>query len=606
MAVTETVFVPIWTIWTALVSAAALVAVLLWCLRRVRHSAALFRAVAEGASDGLVLMERDSKIIWTNEAYSRTMGYPHGDLVGRYPLEFALPPHEAIPAEKARAFRFDENDELYGKLQLRENKRKNGSLFMHEFSHAVIRLGGKSRFLLAGRDVSQRVAREKALMAADAKLKAQSRTDALTGLSNRFELRRRLERSIRCGAPFAVLQIDLNGMKRVNDTFGHLAGDHMIKHVAEVIREIAGDDWVCARVGGDEFTIILNDEASLQNAARAAEALTKAASGRFAFGAATLTADLCIGVAIWRRGLDLDKILHCADIALYDAKKTRTQPVVCYDEALATRHAAAEALEQDLRQAVAERRFSFHFQPIIDLETRQVEKFEMLIRWRHPERGWIPPDVFLPEVTRIGLMSGIDRLVVERAREVIEKLDEAGLFSVGLSINLSSEALVSDDLAEHLLWLADGKQLDPGRIALEILESTAITLGEDTLPVQRLGRLRDAGYSLFLDDFGMGYAGLAHLAALPTTGFKIDKSLSAMVETDDSSRLIVTTLVDLADKLGLEVVAEGVENMAQIKIIQMAGCRVFQGYAVARPLTLQRAITWTKHSQEGVTTRTAS
>ncbi len=210
---------------------AVLVAAIAWHTGSVLREARLFRAVAEGSGDGLLLMRRDSQIVWSNAAYSRIMGYEPEELIGRYPLEYALPPRLTPSQEEARAFRFDEEDERFGSLTQMENVRKDRSEFIHEFSHAVIRHGSKRLFLLAGRDITARVAREKALVAAQELLKQQTTRDGLTGLSNRAYMQGRLEDMVREGKPFAVLQMDVNRMKQVNDTFGHLAGDGVLLHV---------------------------------------------------------------------------------------------------------------------------------------------------------------------------------------------------------------------------------------------------------------------------------------------------------------------------------------------------------------------------------------
>ena len=596
------VFVPLSA---ALAGFAALVVIVLaiaWYTWSVTQRARLFRAVAEGSSDGLVLMHRDSKIIWNNRAYSRIMGYAHGELVGRYPLEFALPPRLAMSAEDVRAFRFDENDARFGTLTQMENMRKDRSEFIHEFSHAAIHVGGKRLFLLAGRDITERVAREKALVAAQERLKRQSMTDGLTGLSNRAHMQARLVELTGKRVPFTVLQIDVNRMKQVNDTFGHLAGDELLLQVARALRTEAGPTWLAARTGGDEFVVILPDVTSRAEAERIGHRLVEAASTPFKWKSARLTAEISVGVAMRDASVGSpDDLLNRSDVALYEAKKSPETPVVVYDDALDSKHTEKQAFERDVVEAVRAQGLTFHFQPIINIDSRTVEKFEMLVRWRHERRGWVAPGRFLPVISRLGLTQELDKFVIACAEKAIDRLNAAGLTDVGLAVNLSASALSSDRITELLTWLAECGRLDPARVSLEILESTALTLSGDDLPIRLLSRLREAGFTVFLDDFGMGYAGLAHLAALPSNGLKIDRGLTSMVDTDATSRSIVVAMVRLARELGLEIVAEGVENMAQMELVHRAGCSVFQGHAVARPMTLNRAITWARNDRSRAT-----
>ncbi len=593
-------FIPVWVL---LICVGLFVAIGIATELRVRavdRSAKLFRAVAEGASDGLVLMERDSRIIWTNAAYSEVMGYDHGELIGCYPLDYALPPRLAVPPEEVRAFRFDPEEERFGTLTQMENIRKDGSEFIHEFSHAAILIGGDAKFLLVGRDITERVAREKALVAAQERLKNQSMTDTLTGLSNRLHMQTRLDQLVSGGIRFAVLLIDVNQMKQVNDTFGHQAGDAVLLHVARAFRLEAAHDWVCARTGGDEFVALLPGISDLDSAIRQGQRVADAAARAFKWKAATMRVRISVGAAIWDRSLSSsDEVLGHADIALYAAKDAGKGLVVGFDDALREANVEKLALERDVATAMQNREFSFHFQPLFNVETRQVEKFEMLVRWRNGERGNVPPSEFLPLVEQLGLTSEFDNYVVSTAERALERLDRAGLNDTGLSVNLSADVLASDDMTEYLIWRAEEGRLDPRRISLEILESTAVSLSEDDASTRLLDALKRAGFKIFLDDFGMGYAGLAHLAFLPTSGLKIDRGLTSAVDSDPTSRSIVVALIGLARQLGLEVVAEGIENTDQMNIILGAGCPVLQGYAIARPMPLKRAIEWALNDSQG-------
>lgn len=590
------VFVPLWAF---LIGFGLLLVLVMLARRRMRaigRAARLFRSVAEGSSDGLVVMERDSKIIWTNEAYSRIMGYPHGDLIGRYPLEFVLPPRLAVSPEDARGFRFDENEERFGRLTQVENVRRDGVEFIHEFSHAVIEFDGEKQFLLAGRDITERVAREKALLSAQERLKVQSTTDALTGLFNRLHLQSSLEAFIRRGGTFAVLQVDVNRMKQVNYTFGHQAGDAMIVHVARAFKSVADPSWICARTGGDEFVALLPEVDALDAAVELGRDLARAAARPFSWKAATLRPQVSIGVALWDdAAMTADEVLNNSDVALYAAKAAGRDRVVAFGDALREKHAAEQAFETDVANAVSQRKFSFHFQPIFNMKTRRVEKFEMLVRWRHANLERMSPDRFLPLVDQLGLTAELDDFVVRSAEKAIARLNDAGLRHIGLSVNLSDRVFATDTITELLLWRAQEGCIDPARVTLEVLEGTAFARADYDQQMRLITSLDAAGFKIMLDDFGTGYAGLAHLALLPITGLKIDRGLTSGVDNDPTCRSIVTALVRLARELDLDVIAEGVENMNQLEIVHQAGCEHFQGFAIARPMQLKRAIAWARH-----------
>lgn len=597
--------IPFWALALVCITLAVIACVIFRRVRTAARSAKLFRSVAEGSSDGLVLMERDSRILWCNAAYSRIMGYDHGELLGRYPLSFALPSDQAISKEEAMAFRFDESDKRFGTLTQVENVRKDGTKFFHEFSHAALKVGGKPKFLLAGRDITERIAREKELLATQKRLEIQSVTDGLTGLFNRAHLQSVLNNWVARGRSFSVLEIDLNLMKKVNDTYGHLAGDALIVHVVEAMKAVSDDNTVLARIGGDEFTMLRPDINTLDQAIEIGDTLVAQAAAPFFWRATRLTGEISVGAAIWEPNVKgSDDLLHRADLALYEAKRSKTLSVVGYTPELRAKHTQAEELEADILSALRKREFTFHFQPLLNVNTHRVEKFEMLARWRDPKRGMVPPDRFLPIIAQLGFANTFDKFALAYAEQALERLSLAGLSDVGLSMNVSADAFQTPEVTDLILWLAECDRVDPSRLCFEILESTSLTIEKDSLQSKLLARLRSAGFGVFLDDFGMGYAGLAHLANLPSTGIKIDRSLTSVVDTDTVSRAIVISLVKLGRELGLEIVTEGVENTMQMEIVRNAGCVVFQGYAIAKPMPLKRAIAWSLSGQSRATPKT--
>ena len=263
-----------------LVVATAMSALFAYAFRQIQtnqRTARTFRAIAESASDGLVLMERAGAVIWASE------------MLGRSAFEFASPPEVAISPQEIAAFRFDPSDERFSGLTQRTNVRGDGSRFVHEFSHAVVQDGAHTRYLLAGRDITERLERETALIAAQENLAALANADTLTGLENRARLWTALEELIATGDPFAVLQIDMNDFKAINDTYGHIAGDSILVHFADILRNIAEDTWTIARVGGDEFTLLIPGISELSAALDHARHLHRAARAPLQWQAGEIT-----------------------------------------------------------------------------------------------------------------------------------------------------------------------------------------------------------------------------------------------------------------------------------------------------------------------------
>lgn len=587
-------FVPVWCFVLLSVLACAGAFVFFRAISYQKQRAQTFRALAEGASDGLVLMETDSKIIWANPAYSKIMRREMDQILGMYPLEFALPPDLAVSKEEARNFVFEPEDERFGSLTRVRNIRGDGSEFTHEFSHATIPWGDDSfRVILVGRDVSENVERENALIQAQNRLELQSRTDALTQLANRSHFREMLaEAMVSQNQPFVVMLIDMNGFKAINDTHGHHAGDAILCHFSNLLKAFADPSWTCARMGGDEFAVLAPNISTLEDGKTIAEELIKATETPMTWQSGMLSASLSVGVAVDEGEAAPDGLLTRADVALYEAKAASDSPVAVYDQHMHARHLEKEALQNSAGEAIHRKEICFYLQPIVDVRLGRVIKFETLARWNRPCGDVLLPGQFISIFDQLGLSEELDACAIANASETLAALDKARLTDVGLSVNISANALNQDFVTDQLIWHADAGSLDPARICIEVLETTAFFGGEDGPTFPNVERLRAAGYAVYLDDFGMGFAGLAHLASLNVSGLKIDRQLTSAVDSDPASKSIVLATTRLAQDLGLDVVAEGVETEDQIETMTDLGCDVFQGYAISRPMPRDDAIIW--------------
>lgn len=442
------------------------------------------------------------------------------------------------------------------------------------------------------------------LRAAQQRLMHDAIHDPLTRLPNRMLFMERLTRAIsrRVRHPdylFAVLFVDLDRFKHVNDSLGHAAGDRLLvafsERLAATVRrddvvsrmssrgEPAAEPNTLARFGGDEFVILLDDIREPIDAVRVAERIQAMAAEPLQLGAEEVFASPSIGVAVSSgEHRSADELLRDADLAMYRAKASGGGCYAVFDAAM--HHAAVERLrlETELRRAVERREFRIWYQPIVCLMSRQVAGFEALVRWQHPERGLLPPAVFLPVAEEIGLIAQIDEwMLTEACRQGCAwQRDGSG---PTISVNLSAKSLGSPDLAGRIAAVLATTGLPAAALRLEVTESVAIA---DAAGVRQvLQELRALGVRVSLDDFGTGYCSLSYLQQFPVDTLKIDRSFVARIAAGDPGEgEIVRLIVSLARALGIEVVAEGTETRAQVEYLASLGCGFAQGFYFSRPL----------------------
>jgi diguanylate cyclase (GGDEF)-like protein len=410
----------------------------------------------------------------------------------------------------------------------------------------------------------------------------QARTDELTGLTNRRGFIESLDRILDV-APnrVAVIIVDLNGFKDVNDSLGHHAGDDLLRQAAARFRTTVGDGTLLARLGGDEFGVVMmvNDPgAGMLTAHELRQSLDEA----FTVDGVTVRVGGAFGVAIYpTHGRSRSSVLRCADVAMYDAKREQTG-VAMYRQVIDFNSRDKLQLLDDLRRAIDERALELHYQPQIGLRDGMISGAEALVRWRHPTRGLLYPDSFVPLAERAGLIPGITRAVLAQAIEYHAE----NFPHMSVSVNISHRDLVDDSLAEYLADLLTIYRYDPGLLTLEITETA---LAHDPVRAARsIESIRKAGMKLAIDDFGVGYSSMARLLEQPVDEVKIDKSFVLAIENDPRAIAVVRSTVQLAAALELKVVAEGVENADVLRQITEAGVDIGQGYFIGRPIPTAR------------------
>ncbi len=571
----DAVFTPaLLAIAVAAISSLILLAGLMFALidarmeQRDRAETWQLRQIADSAFEGLMI-HRDGIIIDVNAAFTGMVGLPMDQIIGRSVLDFAAQQDIAHVKERLATSRNDLEECAF--------RAANGTVLTVEVLARDIEYGGKPAKVVALRDISER-------KKAAEQLEYLAHHDPLTGLANRSLLRARISAAIalaeKSGESLALLLLDLDRFKAVNDLHGHPIGDQVLVRVAARLRAAARGAEIIARLGGDEFVILLTAEAGAE-AARAAEVAQRVIASLtepFEVGASFLQINTSIGVSLYpQHGADADELLKNADTALYSAKRAGRGTQRMFDPAMDAELRRRRHLEQDLRLAIRRRTLDIHFQPLFKNDGKTLAGFEALARWRHPAFGPISPADFIPLAEESGLIVPLGRLVLDIA------CAEAASWSQPhrIAVNISPAQLRAGNLVATVTEVLARTGLPPSRLELEVTESLLIEDTEATLAT--LSALKALGLRIVLDDFGTGYSSLSYLRRFPFDKLKIDRSFIQALGENDEAMAIVRAIVALADSLTLDVTAEGVETETQLRLLQEESNAEMQGYLLGRP-----------------------
>jgi diguanylate cyclase (GGDEF)-like protein/PAS domain S-box-containing protein len=438
---------------------------------------------------------------------------------------------------------------------------------------------------------------------AEQELERQMLHDQLTGLPNRVLLLDRVEQAIRTSRreslPFALLVMDLNRFRQLNDSLGHDAGDLLLKETGQRLRAELRDTDTVARLGGDEFAIVLLD-VDEEGAAKVATKVVAALQRPFEIDGGALEVGVSIGIALWpRHGEDAQTLLRRADIAMYAAKRTAQGYSVYAEQAPDEEGSNQLALIAELRHGLAHDELTVMYQPIVSMESRAVTRVEALARWRHPERGLIPPAEFIPLAERSGLVRSLfERVLVTTLRQC-QTWQKLGLPIQG-AVNLSMRNLLDPELVRTVARAIERTGAQPELVGLEITES--MLMADPPRAMRTVEGLRALGVQLAIDDFGVGYSSLAYLQRLPAYAVKIDRSFVSRMTRDRSSESIVKLIIELGHSLGMKVVAEGIEDSATWDALAGLRCDAAQGFYVARPMVATAIPAWLAQGHATATT----
>jgi diguanylate cyclase (GGDEF)-like protein/PAS domain S-box-containing protein len=542
----------------------------------LKESERELRSMFAGAGIGMARLRLDGTVTDVNPALVKMLGYSKKEFVGKPLAEFMFE-EDAADVRIGELSRFDLGTV---RADIRCRAKDGGTVWARSVASLVRDVrGAPASVVLTLEDISDQKAHQR-------DLEHQVLHDTLTGLPNRVLLHERLSNAIlvgrREGHRMALLLMDLNGFKEVNDALGHQAGDQLLRQVAARVREELRISDTVARLGGDEFAIILPGVGDHEDAAQAANKLVNALGTPFDVAGERLHVAASIGIALFpEHGEDVDTLLRRADIAMYVAKRGDSDFAI-YSPDQDEHSPSRLAMMGELRQALEEDQLVLHYQPKVELRSGHVVGVEALVRWQHPRLGMLPPDRFMPLAEHSGLVRPLDRWVLEAAIRQCREWRDQGL-NLTAAINLSMRTLHDRELPDFVAHVLNKYGLEASAIQVEITESTLMANPE--LAVEVTTRLAQMGVRLAIDDFGTGYSSLAYVRRLQAAEIKIDRSFVLEMARAENDAVIVQSTIELGRNLGLQVVAEGVENQETREMLLAGGCELAQGFMLSRPLT---------------------
>jgi len=480
-------------------------------------------------------------------------------------------------------------------------RRSDGAVFPVELTVGDDWRDPQGLFLLMLRDITER-------RQAQQRLSQMANFDSLTGLPNRALFRERLERAMarsqRRGTPMALMFIDLDRFKLVNDSLGHEVGDRLLRHVADTLRRCLhpGDDagrvgrrdddaYTVSRLGGDEFTVIAQDVGNADDVAVIARRILDALDTPFRAGDTELQISASLGISMYPADrVDLDELIRHTDMAMYRAKLGGRGNYSFYSAEMSAEVAARVSLESDLRRALDRAEFVLHYQPKVRLANGEVTGVEALLRWHCPGRGLVPPDRFIGVLEESGLILPVGAWVIRSACAELAAWDREGLPPLNMAVNLSARQFRQPYLARLILDTLRDQNLAPQRLELELTES--LLLADDEATRDALQTLAGMGVRVAMDDFGTGHSSMSYLKRFDIDTLKIDRSFVSELPHDPEDAAISAAIVAMGRTLQMKVVAEGVETEAQARYLEALGCDEVQGYLVSRPLSGAHFVVW--------------
>lgn len=549
-------------------------------IAELRDSEAYVHAVLANINEGIIVIGEGGVIISFNTAAEKIFGYRGEEILNHNFSE--LVSSENIE-QSGKYYKYSEEQQdapAFGVTKEVVGIRKDFSAFPLELKTSQLRIQNRILYITTARDISDR-------KDAEQRIRYMASHDALTSLPNRTLLQDRIQQTLvhnkRRQLKAAVLFIDLDKFKIINDTLGHDIGDGLLKEAASRLQaEVRSEDTV-ARQGGDEFIILLSNISQPDDAGVIAQKLQHTLTRPFNIKGKELHIGASIGIAIYPDdGETMDLLLKNSDIAMYHAKESGRGNFQFFSDKMNAQAAEKQALNSDLRHAVERNELFLVYQPVVDMLSGEINGMEVLIRWQHPKLGLISPVKFIPLAEESGLILIIGEWVLRAACRQLTEWRNHGYEVPRLAINLSAKQFRQKSLAETIAFILDETGVKPGSIGIEITESMLVHNIDEV--VDTLLKLSNMGLEISIDDFGTGYSSLSYLKRFPIDKLKIDKTFVDDIATHADDAAIVKAIIAMAHGLQMKVVTEGVETQAQLDFLRMHGCEQYQGYLFCKPL----------------------
>ncbi len=534
--------------------------------------------VIERMSEAVAVSREDGKLIKVNAAFEQMTGYAEADVLGRSVALLESPRHDAVQYQSIQEM-VRKDGRWKGEMWQRR-KDGNDILVSIEFTRIEAKQGAAPIRVAVMSDITDR-------KRAEEELRFLANFDALTGLPNRTKLLTRMARAFarakRHEHRVAVLFLDLDRFKQINDSLGHAAGDELLRGVADRMRLAVREIDTVARLAGDEFVLLVEEIVSFEGAMIAAQRVLERFAEPFNLGGTDVVVSPSIGLAVFPDHSERpDELLKCADLAMYAAKSSGRNTIRIYESgqsSVAIERAETEIL---LRRALEREQFEVYYQIAVDMKTAKPIGVEALLRWRHPQHGLIGPDAFIGIMEDNGMIVTVGRWVLNEALAQLKAWDMGGLPNLYVSVNLSILQLNRGNLVAELMMLLELYDLPGQRLTLELTESLVMANPEQSIAT--LNQISELGVQIAIDDFGTGYSSLAYLKRLPIDKLKIDRTFVRDLGEDSDDKAITHSIIALGQTLGLTVIAEGVENKTQENLLLSLGCTQAQGFLYARPM----------------------
>ncbi|KPG70963.1 phosphodiesterase DibA [Pseudomonas libanensis] len=550
---------------------------------RLRQAAAVFDCTREG----VLVTDTQGLIVHVNRAFIEITGYRREDVMGQRPSLFKSGRHSSNFYQQMFQT-LERTGEWSGEIW---NRRKSGEIYPQWQTIRVIHddQGKVSHYVAVFSDIS-------AIKDSEHELAHLAHHDPLTDLPNRLLFTDRAEQALASAQVHkrgcALLLMDLDHFKIINDSLGHNVGDQLLKLVAERLLGLFGPGVTLARLGGDEFAVLAESCPQVLQAAALAQRMLNAMKDPFIFDGNQLFISASIGISLFPSdALSAEQLLRNADSALFKAKNAGREGYALYTEELTAHAQNRVEIASELRRALDQQELRVYYQPVHDLQDSRLVGVEALVRWEHPERGLIPPGEFIPIAERTGLIADIDGWVMDQAcRQMCQWLADGAPLSF-IAVNVSSRLFARRELYEQVAQVLHATGLDPAFLELEVTESAV--MDDPEVALEQLHRLRELGLRLAIDDFGTGYSSLLRLKRLPVQKLKIDQGFVAGLPWDEDDAAIVRVVIALAKSMGMQVHAEGIEQVEQARFLLDQQCDMGQGYWFGRPMPAD-AIDWTR------------